>query len=764
MDRIRVQMAVLEKKFDILRDNAGKSSNASSVYNDSTGSAVSAEGLSTGQHSHTAHLNEISVLDEKLQGLKKMTIAGKPSWITFLGPLSRFWLFYSRDMLRNMLSGMRSIMNQYKQIWTQTHDQMVQGMGLIGDSEKEDVVVKLINQIICPNYQAFSERLTYFENQLNGMIFGGFIPMDVIHSLFSSYFTESNEPAKLCVFNKPEKPFFYADIAVVVALVHLVVIFTQNNTQKRQFNHHLDASTSILSSLAVNLMDISQFRRKRTQEALLAVILLRSGLYVFESSKGLAGEVDSYPIFQTALDMCYQLGIHSDPDIANMFIFKNDQFMKTRVMSHQEIRELWNYMQIEDACYSVGTGSPLQISYTFSAEFHRRSDFFFENKREEALKLMRDVALIVNSRRAVSIREILDLIHAMIEFCRQLPCHMFVPGGTVGDIDELAALCRIKLIFFQTLQCLCRMVMVGIKDLHRKDSPSIHDKVTANILSNITREMFRQSLVSCALSLHEILLICEGKSIFGSDRNSKYVVFLRETFCRTFGQSFILWFTYLLPRATKDSELIGEFEKETTLFEYPPRENSYEGEMDYKVLERALYYQHSQESPEFSERLCARLLLPSELISFASDFYKEVSENEIMKNNLDSFLMAKTVIIWRYITEAIEESKNSCSTKETRVPDIISRAREKLERDFCLEGDIIQLETQGIQFEKMLDSLFAEQDWLNIPAGLNFEGGQSIPTSVATSTTNTLDASRSDYIDAESLSDYHALTGKGNEI
>ncbi|VEU22166.1 DEKNAAC103208 [Brettanomyces naardenensis] len=638
-----------------------------------------------------------SILDTKLTGISKSVIVSKPSRTIFLGALSSFLPILSRPYFKSLLSEFEETMGKEKLKWKNSHKPSHHA-GIIVDGEADEVgTAEMVQRIICPNYYAFQERLIYFQNNLNGLLFGGFVPMGAVHSLFFSYFPTIDGQTQ---FNVPQKAHYYADISLITSLVYLVLIFTRYSSDGAKFRYQLVATADDLITLATTSLATSQFRRKKSQQAVLALILMRVNLFVYENSEGELEEIESYPIFQMCLDLCYQVGLHADPDVTDTVIYKDRPAMKIRLMTSLEVKQLWNYIQAEDAYYSAIIGTPLLINYHFCAKYWQKSNSFFDLQSEKAVFLMRDLSSTINSCSPVSLRDILTLIDRILRFCHDLPAKLL--RSETADLDELAHLCKLKLLLLQLVARLCRIVTVGISELRAQSL----DEGEANMLGGLSKEMYRQSLIANACLLYHIKYICEGKSVFGPDGNGKYIVFFRDAFARSLAPCFVLWFTFLLPRVTRSPELVREMQQETMLPFYPPEENGYRSDIDLPVLERALFHDYENEKPELAEQICTKLLTSAELMKFVSSFYDVVGENEILKTSLDSFLTLRYVITWLYLVRMVEEFKDKLESRQMSLADIVGRVKVKIEQHFA--------DNEDLQFEKILDSIFAGEDWLNM--------------------------------------------------
>ncbi|VEU22207.1 DEKNAAC103215 [Brettanomyces naardenensis] len=649
----------------------------------------------------TIKASALSPLDTKLElrRIKSSITLTKPSRTTILGPSSRCWLLYSMPDLRSLLSGFSGTISREKHLWKSMHKSNSHLEELGGPSD-EGVAIAAVSNVICPNYYAFQERLLYFENSLNSLLLSGLIPMDMVRSLFLAYF-EVREGSLVVRFRKPEKAYCYADISLITAVIYVTVIFTQNS--QTQFNYQLTATADDLSSLAMTLLNVSHFRRKKTHQALLSLIVLGSGLFVYDNSEGMNEQLGTYPMFQLCLDLCYQMGLYAEPDTTNVVVLKDRQTVKARELSCLEIRQLWSYMQTEDAFYSLKMGTPLLINYDFCAGFHRNSDRFFERKKEQGVVLMRELSVLANAPKPVSIRDILNMVHKVLEFCYQIPVSLLSPVGTTGDLDELAYLLKQKIIFLGSLQFLCRMVIVAVKDYYQEE----------NTLHDISREMYRQLLISAVALLYHIKCICDGRSAFGRDGNGKYFVYFKDVLSGALGQGFMIWLMFFIQCTTGNAEVTKEFGYHTAASGFNRKD--YSADLNLCTLERALYHDLNNEHTELAHVIFRRLVSSSELMAFSSSLYDTLRQNEVMKSSLNSFLTLKQVIVWAYVAQTAGECKSELKSKQMSFFDVVKRTRAKVEADFSSGRlDEMKFISEGSQLQSLLDSMFDDQDWLNM--------------------------------------------------
>ncbi|VEU22004.1 DEKNAAC103051 [Brettanomyces naardenensis] len=660
----------------------------------------------------------VPILGLKIPTMKRTGLATKPSRTLFIGSSSRYSLVFTRPVMSYVMSTFKNQLDAEKRAWKALHGDDLHSLRFLSGGSSESDAIEAIRSIVCPNFHAFQERLMYFQEHLNHLLYANFVPVDIIHSLFVARFQnpDSNGVAQ---FIKPAKRYYYADVSLIISVVYLVVEFTRYGPNSQLFKHALTIKLNELSTLSLDLLNLSDFRRKKSHLALLSLIIVKRAL-----SEGTSEEFDSYPIYHMCLDMCYQMGLHRTPESIDMFVFKDRSNLKSRSISRQSITELWNYMQMEDAVYSVTMGTPLLINYSFCAGFQKQTEFLYERKRETALLLLRRVSAVINSLDMVSIQDILDLIDGVSSYCYELPFKMFSGEDLhVGDLDELANLFKMKVFLLATLQCLCRMIIIAVSNLYKCHSPAVENNKNAELLLNLCQEMFRESLLTAVLCLLNVKYIFEGRTVF---RDSKYIMFFRDTIATCVGQSFILWFTYSLSKVTRNPEIVTELRNMPLLSDYPPNDPLLPDPIDIYILESAVFHKFSGKSVQSCEQLTSNLVSSTELMKFSTSFYDVLRTNDSIKNGLDTFLTLKWIVMCLYVLRSFQEYKGLLDSKQMTFTHLMARTKETVEAEFNLGqlDDQTKLNTEELPLEKLLDPVSIDQSSFDIPI-LEFEAGTS---------------------------------------
>jgi len=648
----------------------------------------------------------VPVMGWKLPDLKESVIVVGEPYFFYLGPSCRALVIYSMPMFRNYVSRLKLAMAQESSKWLRKHNTSSISLSILDSEQDEMTISDAAFQLISVNRHSFDEYISYFEKNLNNLVFFGFVPMDMVHRRFIELFDDGLHGKHTAPQSTGGKSFIYCDISLIVAVVYLSTVFTQHDDMELgSFKYPLMLTTTELSSLAFKLLNISKFRNRSSYIGLVALIVLSKGLFVFENAEGTRQELESYPAFQMCLSSSYQLGLHSDFNAARKFVFNNNE-SKSSLLSDTHLRNIWNYLQEEDAFYSVMMGYPLLINYDFCNEFHMMADTPFESKRRDSLNLLRQISQIINSRPQISLREVCNQIAGVLRYCSSLPS-VIASVNEFINLDEIAFLCKQKLVYLQVLQCLCWMGITGISIILRYKSSNLdgHEK---SYIINLSGRFYRQLLISAAISIYTIKAIISGKSIFGTNTDGKYFVFLKDIFTTLLGHSYTLWFTFILPEATGNTDLINEVQRGMFLREFSSKKNPWKGTVDLTLLENVLFGGAVDQDDKVSRQLFFRLLSPSDLLNLTSQLYDVLSKNEVIKGSLDSFLVIKSVMVWSIIITTVEEHKSQLLSKEITLSNIMEKAREKLLIEFGAEQDNtadLNMEEYD-KIEKMLDAVF----------------------------------------------------------
>ncbi|VEU20988.1 DEKNAAC101890 [Brettanomyces naardenensis] len=155
---------------------------------------------------------------------------------------------------------------------------------------------------------------------------------------------------------------------------------------------------------------------------------------------------------------------------------------------------------------------------------------------------------------------------------------------------------------------------------------------------------------------------------------------------------------------SKTPAFITEMDSKPLVDGYPSNAPPYEGTIDMATLENAYY--EAESSGALCESLVVRLLSSTEMIEFASSFYDIACRHEVVKGCLDSFMTLKSIIMWIYVLQTLEEQGKLCPGDS----DIIAKAKERVIGRFDV-GRLDERLNKEVEFDEMFDNMFGG-DWL----------------------------------------------------
>ncbi|ONH75093.1 hypothetical protein BOH78_1966 [Pichia kudriavzevii] len=276
----------------------------------------------------------------------------------------------------------------------------------------------MIDKLICQNYYAILERLNYFNLHLNEFLFNSYIPMGAVHLIFHTYFIVKQDGI---TFKKPKKAFEYSLIAFITSLVALTNIFSK--CDHMAFNFPLNSEKNDFNRVTLLLLNASNYRRKTSIFVVYTLLNLRLSLLVFgdEQSDGMARQ-NSYPLFESALNISKEQGIHFDID--RIFYVDRDDvpYLKKEGSSENvsffkavpldSLKALWNYLLVTDANYSYTMEIPPCIDDRYSHGFYEMNTPF-DKCFSSYINTARSHANLLFSQKKVTLTEALDQINIL---------------------------------------------------------------------------------------------------------------------------------------------------------------------------------------------------------------------------------------------------------------------------------------------------------------------------------------------------------------
>lgn len=222
-----------------------------------------------------------------------------------------------------------------------------------------------LRNIFINNYYGILERLIYFQNELNELIFNSCIPCGVLHMVLNNYIRPSIDGI---IFLPPKKLHEYQPLALILAVVDLVEIFTKYENVK-PFSQLFVGEAFELSHIALDTLNFSKFRKRQTHFGLMAIITLRLTLiqYGHFTTSGFSHHVE-YSYFQISINMAMGMGLNRDINKLRFFTVNkedDDEVNFAKQIPFEFLKKLWNYLLKEDLRFSLFGPTPM-ISHEYS--------------------------------------------------------------------------------------------------------------------------------------------------------------------------------------------------------------------------------------------------------------------------------------------------------------------------------------------------------------------------------------------------------------
>lgn len=223
-----------------------------------------------------------------------------------------------------------------------------------------------VQSIFVNNYYGVLERLIYFQNELNELIFNSAIPCNVLHTVFNYYVRASMDGIQ---FIKPKKLHEYQPLALILAIVDLVEIFTKYEHVK-PFCQVFQLEPFELSQIACQALGFAKFRQKQTHFGLMALLSLRLTLihYGHFINSGFTFH-NEYSYYQTAVNMAISMGLDRDIDKLEFFMvdksLNDDETNFAKQIPFDCLKKTWNYLLMQDVHFPLFGPSPM-INLEFS--------------------------------------------------------------------------------------------------------------------------------------------------------------------------------------------------------------------------------------------------------------------------------------------------------------------------------------------------------------------------------------------------------------
>ncbi|QOU18853.1 hypothetical protein BRETT_004071 [Brettanomyces bruxellensis] len=669
------------------------------------------------EHKSTRPTN--SLLDVKIPTLKKISLERGRSNSTFYGPASSLSTIFSEHILEQF-SRWNIGLNKERETLISSNLTNETRLSIVNIGSNKDEILQKAEAAICSDYYAFKDCLEWFGTNLNELVFLDAIPTSKLKKAFSALLNPPSSNSSASFKYHTKEPYFFGSMAAIFSVVYLVTLFRRYSLAIEQ-PPIMTTSIKDLRQLSIQLLIASDLNKNRNIMSLLALIVIKSGLFEYDSIEHDNEWADSYPFFHILLNLCYQLGLHLESSAAIRIVptdsANSDLFIS---INTTEKKHIWNLVLLQDAIYSLALGTPLSINSKFCALYQTTTDNTLERLLIRGFKLIRQTSLTVNSIEPISLNMVNTLISDIQELCHDLPCKIFTcEEGQVPDFN-LSGLCilfKLKIFLLHVLESLYRMIIMGAAELQKSLTKNELKTEDSKILSKICETSFRQSTFLSAAVVWHIQNFFSGRTVFATS-DPRYSLFLRRFCMASCNQSFTIWFTYLFGKMNKSAHIITDIDGDNPLNDYISSSDgsAFQGEVDLQILEDSLFYKYTNKSREFLDSLVCKLLSSSQLMSFSSLFYKNAEESQVMRESLDGMACLKFLLMWIYVIREIEARKATTPLKKIDKKEIILWAKQKVENEMISgvynDGLIRNFEMHDLD-DNILDSIITEDVWID---------------------------------------------------
>lgn len=541
--------------------------------------------------------------------------------------------------------------------WTRNTSQPVITNLWTNSNEMFSSYNEMIDKLICQNYYAILERLNYFNLHLNEFLFNSYIPMGAVHLIFHTYFIVKQDGI---TFKKPKKAFEYSLIAFITSLVALTNIFSK--CDHMAFNFPLNSEKNDFNRVTLLLLNASNYRRKTSIFVVYTLLNLRLSLLVFgdEQSDGMARQ-NSYPLFESALNISKEQGIHFDID--RIFYVDRDDvpYLKKEGSSENvsffkavpldSLKALWNYLLVTDANYSYTMEIPPCIDDRYSHGFYEMNTPF-DKCFSSYINTARSHANLLFSQKKVTLTEALDQINIL---SKSLSLYESFENLDVYLKDERKwGILNMKI---QILDSLSRLTTHLCLILNEKNISSIfpsgilEDQRNMRIISQLRNELKEKYRLSSLLGLTTLFRIIQ------SNPSEKFILYIRQVFSYWVGIKNLGYLDAVIEEDICKRENLG---LSTTV---PTSESFKLPEMpvyDISAMENALInYDPVKHAPILN--YIEQKFNPLDLASMLTNIYQKSIMVPSLVADYNSFIVAKIFLLGIYFLYSYIKS-SSCVT------------------------------------------------------------------------------------------------------
>lgn len=587
-----------------------------------------------------------SILYHKFNFNPEYIIFRKPSR-TQVRP-SAFAVYFNQNNIfsRNIILSFKTLLNNERKIWKAKNFnksyQLIDINTSNSDTEAEmSKLNKLIEDAICNNYYSILERLTYFQNDLNKVLFNSYIPMGVVQLIFQHYFIMKSDSV---IFRRPEKKFEYSFIALITSLVELTNIFTKHD--KIEFNFPLTLKDNKFNDITVILINASNYRRKASVFNIYTLLNLRLTLMVYgdAQSNGIAGQ-NSYPIFQTVVHMCSELGINLDQNKVK-FLDKlgmeglNDKsaiLLFSKEISANSYKLLWNYILTLDCYYSNNLCSPPLIDERYSHGYYPSLTSTY-NHIDKFIKLTKELSLVILGSKPISLNDLFKNVQKIEDLFSKLG--FFNDYLLFEKSEDHWQLIKLKFVLLKLLLTLVLHIRAVLSKENLETffpKELLDDSSNKKAITLLKDDLTTKSKIIYFIGLTAIL------SLSQSNLSNKFLLYNREVFSNWLGIKSMLFMDIIASddhEKRKLNKSVNNFctdNKEK--FELPPVP-----QFNIQDLENALI-NFTSEKNSATLSFVNEASQPCPLASFLTNVYESTIAIPILVTDYKFFVMTKIFLI-----------------------------------------------------------------------------------------------------------------------
>lgn len=604
-----------------------------------------------------------TILDVNFPLLKKSFIRWGINRSRYYGPTAARTVMMKSNQGTRLDEIIRGYMEKEREGWREKHNYHLDMGKLFHESPSEDRIIEELKSLVGAHKAAYIERLKIYGVLARGILPWGMFPIDALCRCLDMF---HQEPDGSISFIKPKDSGIYSTLALIVAVVNLMVIIGKCEAEEKLV-HRLKDTNKLMIPLAVHLLVLSKFESHPTLAALYAMVFIRYNDFVIgEEEFEFGNDFESFPIFQTIITMCYQLGIHRNPMLISNdwtdFAFVWDPTGESREEQHQMVKRsislLWSYIVFTDSLYSCENGFPLLINNDFCDRP------LVPGFQTSCMKLFREVSYEVNSTVAMSINHMIGLMDRLSEQLRAVPSfsETITRKADSNLVRKWAVDFVRKMRIIINYQRLCHSMKLSLEDLDFIPQDEAGKYLTPENLiamSSLSKKLGIRSLLCCFLFLSLIRVSCEQQTNFGATMK-KFMIIFRPDFCRMLKASCETFSITLFNRDSKLQRYVSKLQHNDGVkaWEYDAVPDLTCDLKSIEVIEKALYTNLAYvDLHDRSSVMGSKMVWDSrKLLEYLTIFYNSVSANDEFAKSYSFFIRFKYLVVLCYLIDTIIKS------------------------------------------------------------------------------------------------------------